>query len=323
MVALDVRVPVEQASDADLERNLAVAVGRAAEQLTGRALEDLQKEAPNLLVRADELVVSYGFAEQSLLTTIDRDALITRLADAGLDVWQGERPRMLVWLTEEVGLLRQMIGVEPHPLADAIETLSERFGLTVVRPLMDLEDALAISPAQVWGGFSSVVREASARYGAEHVLVIGDRPDRGGARLWLYRPDQGVEVFEVQGETLPLRMAVMVNPILDYAKRWTVRADLNAPSGASSAVLPLASMDEGSGSEPIRIRISFTDSTRLMDFLDHLDAPNSGIRVAEMQLKPQVAEITLETQYSLDALDRFVSKFADIRFLSPLSYALN
>ena len=37
---------------------------------------------------------------------------------------------------------------------------------------MDLEDTLALSPAEIWGEFAGAVNNASSRYGIEHVLSL-------------------------------------------------------------------------------------------------------------------------------------------------------
>ena len=43
-----------------------------------------------------------------------------------------------------------MIGQEPNRIIERLMAASERFGVPMQRPLMDLEDTLALSPAEIW-----------------------------------------------------------------------------------------------------------------------------------------------------------------------------
>ena len=57
-----------------------------------------------------------------------------------------KRPEFLIWATEERGLERLMVGQESNLIIDRLMEASERFGVPMQRPLMDLEDTLALSP---------------------------------------------------------------------------------------------------------------------------------------------------------------------------------
>ena len=161
--AKEYRMPVEEPQNFVLEEALASVVQGAAEQMTGMTVGDMQTEAPDLFALSEALVNSYGFDSGTFLVDVDVEGLKTRLGAAGISLWVGPRPEFLLWATEERGLERVMIGLEPNPIVDGVLQASQRFALPIRRPLMDLDDTLALSPAEVWGGFSSVVERASSR----------------------------------------------------------------------------------------------------------------------------------------------------------------
>ena len=176
--ALEYRVDVEEPSLFDVENSIENVIIGAAEKMTGIPQPQMISQAPDLFSLSEALVNSYGYDGNAFIVDIDVDGLKTRLETAGIDLWESERPEFLIWATEERGLERLMVGQEPNRIVERLMAASERFGVPMQRPLMDLEDTLALSPAEIWGEFAGAVNNASSRYGVEHVLVVGDRPGR-------------------------------------------------------------------------------------------------------------------------------------------------
>lgn len=315
--ALEVRVPVESPDTVVLDEMLVQVTEGVAQRLTGQSAQELRGQAPALFSDIESLVVSYGYTEGQFLVNLDVDGLKGRLARAEIPLWEGVRPEFLLWATEERGLERLMVGLEPHPVVDALLANADLYGLPIRRPLMDLEDTLALSPPEVWGGFTSVVENASSRYGADHVVVIGDRPERNRVRYWLYEPGQPVLSAEIEGETAEMRASLVMDRLMRHAKELSAKAQIQ--TAPSAPQLPaLAGSADG-----VRIQIRYADPIRLMALMDHLESPSSGVRVRAVSLIDDRAEIELGTELSLEATDRLISGFGQVQFVAPLQYTLN
>lgn len=323
--ALEYRMPVEEPQNFVLEEALATVIEGVAEQMTGMARSEMTAYAPDLFSLSEALVNSYGFDQGTFLVDVDVDGLKTRLAAANIPLWTGPRPEFLLWATEERGLERVMVGLEANPVVDGVLVASERFALPIRRPLMDLEDTLALAPAEIWGGFSGVVERASARYGAEHIVVLGDRPDRQSLRFWVYEPGQDVVIGEVTGETADIRVASFMRKLLEHARSLQVQpvvpTVVRGPIARERA--PTTNTFDVGVSGTLNVIVSYQDPVQLMALLDHLEADAARARVSALRLTEGVASIQLTTDLSLEATDQLISSFGSVRFVSPLSYALN
>lgn len=317
VVAIEIRVPVESPQTIVLDEMLTSVAEGVAERLTGESAEALTERAPDLFNGIESLVSSYGYNDGFFIVNLDVDTLKARLASSEISLWQGARPEFLLWATEEQGLERNMIGLEPHPVMAAIEADAARFGVSIRRPLMDLEDTLALSPPEVWGGFTAVVERASDRYGAEHVVVVGDRPDRNRLRYWLYQPGQPVQTAEVEGESPEARARTFIERLVAHAKTLTTVSDRPVMADRIES-------SEWVGSADGRvIQIRYSDPIRLMALMDHLEGAPEGLSVLRLSVSDGVAEVQVKTQLSLEATDRLISEFGPVQFVAPMQYSLN
>jgi len=148
------------------------------------------------------LVQQYRSAADGRIWVRFDPVAVQRALDAGqYPIWLAERPTVLVWLAADLGGgQRQIVPAAGEterpaigaPAADRTTALVEdarsavlrvaaERGLPVLLPLVDSDDLLTVSAADIWGDFTAAVEEASARYGADTMLV-------GRARLF----DDGV-----------------------------------------------------------------------------------------------------------------------------------
>jgi hypothetical protein len=114
------------------------------------------------------------FVEPIMLLRVrfSEPAVLRLVRQAGLPIWSANRPTVVIWAVTDDGLEREVLGVSSgHPLLTSIATRAVERGLPLVVPLMDLEDQLAVSPGAVWGGIAEVLRQASARYQADSILL--------------------------------------------------------------------------------------------------------------------------------------------------------
>lgn len=110
--------------------------------------------------------------ELRLWIRFDEPALNADLRDAGIPIWDRERPATLVWLALGDASGRSFVTPDEHPEFVAIvDERARSRGLVLVFPLLDLQDTVALQASDIWGGFSDPILEASRRYQSDSTLT--------------------------------------------------------------------------------------------------------------------------------------------------------
>ncbi|USE34523.1 DUF2066 domain-containing protein [Endozoicomonas sp. SCSIO W0465] len=134
------------------------------------------------LARPETYISKFGFRsassnqdaslnqQQYFQAVFDEQAINRLLRSAGVAIWSASRPSTLVWLAVEDGGQRSIVNASGNFPAVFAESFRGR-GLPLLFPLMDFEDAAAISTVDVWGGFTRKLQDASRRYGSESILT--------------------------------------------------------------------------------------------------------------------------------------------------------
>lgn len=189
------------------------ALGKVLVKVTGRR----DAAAPDYLVTLfpdpAQLVQQYRREDrETIWARFDRNAIKRVLDSAGQPVWGADRPVILVWLALDAGRGRRSI-LRAESAADALpirtdEALTfdmeqldevriviveaaEARGMPVLLPLVDAEDLSRLSFAELWGDFGDPVMAASARYGADAVLIGRARGQR--VRWTLLQGDERID----------------------------------------------------------------------------------------------------------------------------------
>ena len=109
---------------------------------------------------------------QMVYFQFDKAAVDKVLRDNNLTVWGATRPATLVWLAVQDETERYLVGSEAEePVRQMLTREAQRRGMSLLLPLMDLEDQIALKFADVWAGFREPLLKASARYRTEAILV--------------------------------------------------------------------------------------------------------------------------------------------------------
>lgn len=143
-----------------------------------------QSAAAGLLQRAEEFIQQYRYTpNNTLLVGFDGRLLQQEMRSAGLAVWSADRPATLVWLAIDEGDgERYILSADNHgELRTEIEAVAAERGLALIWPLNDSVDLAVLTAADIWGGYSDKVRQASVRYGADALLVGRIGPGTNGA----------------------------------------------------------------------------------------------------------------------------------------------
>ncbi len=94
------------------------------------------------------------------------------LDEGGVTVWGRQRPEILVWLAVDDGERRYIVSADGETrVQDQLAGAAKRRGLPLLLPLMDTDDRRLVDFVDIKGGFFDAVREASARYRAENLLI--------------------------------------------------------------------------------------------------------------------------------------------------------
>lgn len=164
------------------------AMRRLLERVTGDRGAALDPDLKDMVDDAGRYVRSYATlgGDQDQVGFIASE-VNRALESRGRPVWPPERPLTLLWIAVDGGhgertlLAADGSGTQASPtpemaaLTDDIRKqlndVRDERGLPIVLPLLDLQDLDHIGFADVWGGFDQRIEQASARYGADAVLV--------------------------------------------------------------------------------------------------------------------------------------------------------
>jgi uncharacterized protein len=153
-----------------------------------------------------------------LLVQFDETALNEGLRNYGLTIWGQERPSVLVWLAHEDNQVRRLVSFENSPeYLNMLDQGAAARGLSLLFPLLDLEDSSQISVSDVWGGFKEPIANASNRYQADVILtakVIQVLPNLWESNWTAYINDQTMS-WTSQGELAEIVLQEGIDEVAD------------------------------------------------------------------------------------------------------------
>lgn len=137
---------------------------------------------------------------ESLWVSLDGPAIETMLRRTGQTIWSNDRPLTLIWLAVDWGQGEREIVAADDPervtaarsidrnrlLRERVLEVAEHRGVPVLFPLLDTEDLESLSFSDIWGGFDDRLLQASARYGANSILVGRIRPGDYQDNRWTF-----------------------------------------------------------------------------------------------------------------------------------------
>lgn len=185
-----VQVPVADRSSPARAEALRQAMQQLLVRVTGERDAARLVGIEPLLAQPEQYVQQFRYLDAApaadaaleLNVHFDGTAVERVLRANGLPVWGRERPPLLLWLAVG-GDQRRLIGADSdHPLYAAAMGVARERGLTLLFPLLDLEDQARVGYADVWGGFEETVLAASQRYRSQLVLQGRLQAGAGGWR---------------------------------------------------------------------------------------------------------------------------------------------
>lgn len=208
------QVAVASQNEADRSRVAPEALKQVIVKIVGNRKTVNDADITALLADADRYVDRYSYQqtnEDADLTTpeelavtfiFDEQRVDNALQAIGLPTWSENRPEILLWLATDIGGQQRLIGdYDDKSLTDLIHSISEKRGLPVNMPVMDLEDLTQISFSDIWTSNNETVKTASERYGAKIIVSAQLRGSDSQAGIsWQALMNNDVERWQSEGD---------------------------------------------------------------------------------------------------------------------------
>ena len=162
-----------------------------------RAIRDAQSYVQEVSYRTS----SSPLEQRNFISVRFDRALVDRmLNDAGIPVWDQNRPAVMMWLSVQgADGRRELLSADSdHPLLAIVKEFSRLRGVPLLFPLLDLEDRRNLPIDVAWSLDEQAIRRASARYGADAILSgrVLESPSGELVGLWQYLFRDNVDTFD-------------------------------------------------------------------------------------------------------------------------------
>jgi hypothetical protein len=214
---LQVLVRVSGSTDVESDRLISAALRQPADYYYQYGYDSTDR---TLVVDGEEVEA------RVLRISFDPSAVSRLLRRAGFAVWGSNRPGILVWLAYNAGQGREMLmEADSSELMQSLKSRASYRGLPLMYPLMDLEDTVRLSTAEVWGLFLDRIDNASMRYGPDVIVAGRAQQDASGqwSGRWFYRIERRWIGFDSTASSAEELVAGIINVLADeLAERYAV-----------------------------------------------------------------------------------------------------
>ena len=198
-------VVVKVSGDPRWLENLAIerAIAQAQNyvEATSYISESIQLPLEDNTLPLDSDEEQFYTAEQRIISVNFAAALINELlADAGIPVWDDNRPSVLVWMVlQNSAGEREFLTVGSNPeIVKVMQDFAAARGLPIIFPVLDFEDRKSLSENIAWNLDEAAISSASERYGADSILAGRLHFTASGelVGLWQFRFQEETDVFD-------------------------------------------------------------------------------------------------------------------------------
>ena len=207
-------VPIADESPEARRQAMAEALHQVLVKASGQQLSMQDKKLRKILDHAEDQVQEFRYVAapveregeepgKLLWARFGRKAVVRLLHELGLNLWEGGRPELILWLAVDGNGKRHLVDPErENTLLEAGRVMAEKRGIGLVLPLMDLKDRDALSVSDLRMGHTQSIREASSRYGQAVPLAGRLQPLHGKWQGdWLLLLPEGERQFRSDGGT--------------------------------------------------------------------------------------------------------------------------
>jgi hypothetical protein len=179
----------------------AIAQAQNYVEATSYISESIQLPLEDNTASADTDEEQFYTAEQRTISINFAAALIDELlADAGIPVWDGNRPSVLVWMVlQNSAGDREFLTADSNPeIVQVMQDFAAARGLPIIFPVLDYEDRKTLSENVAWNLDEAVISSASERYGADSILAgrLHFTASSELVGLWQFQFQDQADVFD-------------------------------------------------------------------------------------------------------------------------------
>lgn len=233
----------------DAMRRVLIKLTGNSEVETLPVAQDLIRNARNLMLQYRYTIPAQARGDLPLLLWVrfDEQAVDQALRRAGVYLWGNERPATLLWLAMPTSEGVSLIGSEDlSGVRDMVQQEARRRGIPVVLPLLDLEDASAISARQVVAMDASAIEAASMRYGTPATLagtieMIAE--NRWHAR-WVLLSDGRPKEWQAKGDLQQIMSAGIDKSADELYYRYAVAVADNVEAGLQLTITGVSELSD-------------------------------------------------------------------------------
>ncbi len=206
--------PIADESPEARREAMAEALHEVLVKASGRPISAKSKKLHKVLAHAEDQVQEFryvaapveqkgGVPGKALWARFGQKTVARLLRQLGLNLWEGGRPELILWLAVDEKGRRHLADPEREDaLLAAGRAMAQRRGIGMVLPLMDLQDRNGLSVGDLWIGHPQSIREASARYG--QAVPLAGRLQRSRGKWqgdWLLLLPDTERQFKSSGNT--------------------------------------------------------------------------------------------------------------------------
>lgn len=203
------------------------AFAQVLRKLTGDDKAVEQAEIQALLPQVSQWVEKTEQGEGSQSILFSEQKIQQLLQDNKLPLWGSNRPVTVFWFVDERSGARDLVSEPQQPeLMNHLKQQGKTYGLPVTLPLLDLDDHMQLSVADVRGRFLQPVANASQRYQANAFAMVRISEQEGKTSLnWqlaggpMSQP-HGLTQGQASGEQAVAEMVAQISAY--YAGKYAV-----------------------------------------------------------------------------------------------------
>lgn len=218
------------------------------------------------------------------------------------DVWISKRAAIMLWLVDSDTQSEQIYNADNQPYIDSlISQIDMDRGITVILPLLDLEDMSKISAQDIRDVNLEAVNTASKRYGAPLELLGQVHTSQEGITIdWILVQDFSRQSFSTSGSRMAMALRAGLDEGIDrIAKRYAQRASRQKEQ-ASPVMLTVYSVKD------VDHYTNLLDYLRRLSVIEQVDVKRIGHDDVTLQMLVMGGRSAL------------VNVFMDDRKLAPL-----
>ncbi len=228
--------------------------------------------APNLPDRTKPYLLQLNF---------DPDGINKLLRDAGAPIWGQNRPLLLIWLAYETkDHPVEIIGADsPNPLSVIVKQNTDRRGVPVLFPAMDVQDLEQVSANDVVTINLPKLTAAAKRYGSDAILAGQIQQNATGyTTQWKLIMGNDQWGWTITGKTLPDIMAAMADHVADtLAGRYATVITNTVQSNFTMKITGVAEAE---------------DFVQVMNYIKHL-TPVSDVELEQISGSDMLLSVSL------------------------------